>query len=674
MAVNGPWGSGKSTILNFVLYYLQNEFVDSNFIVIRFNPWWFPGREDLTRIIIGLIRVRLGDKGHEDLRSKLADFSELVSKIPIIPGIEAGEFIAEKLRDQPDLASLKDKIDELLRVSNKRILVIVDDIDRLAPDEICDLFRTIKATGNFPNVIYLLAFEIDIVTKSLEKSLFVSGTGKSYLDKIVQVSFTLPKPDKLALQKFLFRKLDEIIAETKEEYFDASYWQNIYLKGLVHFISTPRDVIRLTNALQATYPSVENELNSVDFIATETVRIFLPMLYDKIRDNQDLLTIMASESRQSEAKDKRKDFFDAWLEALSEGYRVPVKNLLAMMFPKFSAAYGGMHYGPEWETTWRKRLRICSRDCFSIYFRFSLGPDFISNAEIKDLLRVTGDQPAFEQALLRYADQIRSDGSSKLRALLERLEDYTKDLAEKDIQPVISTFFDIGDKLMLECDEPRGFFGFGNDIQMGRLIHQLLMRVDEETRFKIVYSAIEDGSAIYIITHETVMWGQEHGKFSSSTPSPKDEQTFSEDHLKEIEDRVLDKIVEAAKDDSLLSVPVPHLVGILYPWSKWAGSDTQVQEWVNEAIKTDRGLVSVLPHYGYIIRGQGLGDVTVKHKYRLDPERLKPFIDPDKIAERLMKMDFSGLNKEQKKAVDQFLHEYMLKKEGKNTDLESWND
>jgi predicted KAP-like P-loop ATPase len=97
MAVNGPWGSGKSTILNFVLYYLQHDFTDPNVVVIRFNPWWFPGREDLTRLLISLIRIRLGDKGHEDLKNKLADFSELVSKIPIIPGIEAGGFIAEKL-------------------------------------------------------------------------------------------------------------------------------------------------------------------------------------------------------------------------------------------------------------------------------------------------------------------------------------------------------------------------------------------------------------------------------------------------------------------------------------------------------------------------------------------------------------------------------------------------
>ena len=148
IAINGPWGSGKSTVLNFILYYLEHDFTDQLVIPIHFNPWWFSGREDLTRLLIGQIRARLGDNDYRELKSKLADFSELVSKIPGVPGRETGEFIAERLRGQTDLVSLKNKIDELLRSSDKCILVVVDDIDRLVPVEISDLFRTIKATGN----------------------------------------------------------------------------------------------------------------------------------------------------------------------------------------------------------------------------------------------------------------------------------------------------------------------------------------------------------------------------------------------------------------------------------------------------------------------------------------------------------------------------------------------
>jgi predicted KAP-like P-loop ATPase len=221
IAINGPWGSGKSTILNFVLYYLENEFADLPVIPIRFNPWWFSGREDLTRLLISQIRSQLGDKDYGELKGKLADYTELVTTIPGVPGKDAGGMIAKILRKRTDLVSLKNKIDNLLRASDNRILVIIDDIDRLAPDEISDLFRTIKATGNFPNVIYLLAFDIGVVVESLEQTFIPDA--QSYLEKIVQVPFNLPLPDKAALRTLLFAQLSEITAGTDEANFDSVY-------------------------------------------------------------------------------------------------------------------------------------------------------------------------------------------------------------------------------------------------------------------------------------------------------------------------------------------------------------------------------------------------------------------------------------------------------------------
>ena len=72
IAVNGPWGSGKSTALNFVLHYLEHEFTEPPVIPIHFTPWWFSGQENLTRLLMGQIRARLGDKDYGELKSKLA--------------------------------------------------------------------------------------------------------------------------------------------------------------------------------------------------------------------------------------------------------------------------------------------------------------------------------------------------------------------------------------------------------------------------------------------------------------------------------------------------------------------------------------------------------------------------------------------------------------------------
>jgi len=672
IAVNGPWGSGKSTALNFVLHYLEHEFTEPPVIPIHFTPWWFSGQENLTRLLMGQIRARLGDKDYGELKSKLADFTDLVTRIPGVPGKDAGEFITDKLRGEPDLVSLKNRIDNLLRSSDNRILVIIDDIDRLAPDEICDLFRTIKATAKFPNVIYLLAFDIEVVVQSLEKT-FISDA-HSYLEKIVQVPFALPLPDKEALRKLLFARLSEITADTDEANFDEKYWVNMYFGGMDHFISTPRHVIRLINVLRATYPSVIGEVNTVDFIAIEAIRVFMPRLYDEMRKNQDLLSGVSTESGRENTVEQRRKIFETWLELLPEEDRDSAKKLLSIIFPRFNSAFGGDNYGSDWLPNWRKQLRVCSPDKFPIYFRFTLGSDSISNAEINALLKVTGDSKAFGESLLVYAGQIRSDGTSKVRAMLEYLQDYTeKDIPEQDIASIISALFNVGDHFLLKCDEHKSFFDISNEIRISRVIYQLLRRVDEVSRFDIVSSAISEGSALAVIVHETVIWGQEHGKFGSEKPSPEGERTFTADHLKVIEGLAVGNINEAAEDGSLISSP--NLVSTLYAWKEWTGSDDEVRKWANNITASDDGLISFVEHFGSVGLSQGLGDLAVRRNYRLDPKWLEPFIDPDAIVERLKGMkDASKFGAEKMQAVSEFLNEYDLRLKGKNPDRKSWED
>lgn len=664
VAINGAWGSGKSTALNFVLHYIENEYVKHPMIPIHFNPWWFSGREDLTRLLIGQIRARLGDKDYGELKGKLADFTDLITRIPGVPGKDAGEFIADKLRGEPDLVSLKNRIDDLLHSSNSKILVVIDDIDRLAPEEICDLFRTIKATGKFPNVIYLLAFDIDVVVHSLERT-FIDN-GHDYLEKIVQVPFALPMPDKVSLRKLLFANLNQLISDTDESSFDTAYWTNIYFGGIDHFIFTPRDVIRLTNVLRATYPCVKNEVNPVDFFAIESIRVFMPKLYDEIRRHQDLLAGAFNDAGNTSTIEQRKKMFDAWLKLIPEDGRDSAIKLLSLVFPKFGSAFGEANYGSDWLQGWRKELRACSPDKFPIYFQFAVSADSISKMEIDAVLDSAGDSRKFGEMLLMHARQIRSDGISKARAILEYLQDYTqKDIPEQNISPIITSLFCIGDQLLLKSDEPQGILDFGNDIRISRLIHQLLQRLSEQTRFEIVFAAIQEGSAISVIVRETAIWGKEHGKFGREKPYPEEKRTFTLEHLNAIESMVVDKIREAAEDGSLISSP--GLIRILYSWIEWAGSDKEVKTFVSNIIATDEGLLSLLVHFGSVRRIQGLGDLAVRKIYRLDPKWLEPFVDPSEVVDRIRKMKSEPeIDPEKMQAVLQFLHEYDLRMEGKN--------
>jgi len=99
MSIYGTWGSGKSTLLKFVEYYLREKPEGEQPIILYFNPWWFSGREDLTRNFFDQLQVVISDKlkGGKELRRKLSKFAKLVSKVPTslipLPGplVEGGK-------------------------------------------------------------------------------------------------------------------------------------------------------------------------------------------------------------------------------------------------------------------------------------------------------------------------------------------------------------------------------------------------------------------------------------------------------------------------------------------------------------------------------------------------------------------------------------------------------
>jgi predicted KAP-like P-loop ATPase len=118
----------------------------------------------------------------------------------------------QKLREK-NLQETKTELAGILKELKKPILVVIDDLDRLTADEVRLIFQLIKANADFPNLVYLTLFQRDIVEENLEKA--TSGTGKDFLEKIVQVGFDVPQVEKGKLQRVLFAKLDKALADPK---------------------------------------------------------------------------------------------------------------------------------------------------------------------------------------------------------------------------------------------------------------------------------------------------------------------------------------------------------------------------------------------------------------------------------------------------------------------------
>lgn len=665
LALYGTWGSGKSTVLSYVRHFLEQRPEAEQPAIVTFNPWWFSGQDNLARAFLGQMQAVLPAKNakFKKLGDLLGDFAEGVGGLIDLSGMtggagsKVGKLIGMITKSKPkDVPALKSEISKILRDAQTRILVIIDDIDRLTPEETRQLFTVIKALADFPNVVYLLAFDREVAAQAIEQQ---SGMpGERYLEKIIQVPFELPPVDRVALRAALFKRLDEILGDTSDGLFDQSYWTNAFHDGIDPLIQVPRDVVRFTNTLAVTYPAVRGEVNPVDFIALEALRVFLSSLYDVIRTNQDKFSGHSRDNRYEGDQRAIAAFHEQWAQALPESLRSSTKALLERIFPKI----GQMGYGADWLTQWRRGLRACHPDVFPTYFRMTVPPGAIRRSDMLALLGLADTPAALGVALVQATSVKRPDGLSKARALLERLMDHVEeDIPDEHIPVFIGVLFDIGDSLVLDSDE-RGSFDFGNESRVTRVVYRLLKRVDRTQRHTLLKPAIGQGRAL----------GVQRYLIAALSDEAKKEAEGGEEAL--VDAATLDDLkacwLEGLRTKVSQSELLAHskLARLLAAWCLW-GDPAEAKTWCEAATSTNDGLVTFLPRFCSHTRLQTMGDWAERLQPRLNPTWLERYLDTTACAQRLTVLQQAGSVPETaREAVDQFLKEFEMLKAGKNPD------
>ena len=188
-----------------------------------------------------------------------------------------------------DLKRRKMAVQKSIEDIDKSIVVVIDDIDRLPPDEIRIVIQVIKAIGDFNRVSYLLAYEPEPVIKSLE----YNGTydGRRYLEKIVLAAYPIPRIGYWHLKGFLRNHLSNMVTNM---HLTISQVDGLLLNdaldstAIVRTLSTPRDVIRLINRLIITAKNTWGEVNFADMLAFETLELKYPKISNAIRNNPEL--------------------------------------------------------------------------------------------------------------------------------------------------------------------------------------------------------------------------------------------------------------------------------------------------------------------------------------------------------------------------------------------------
>lgn len=385
----GAWGDGKTSILNFVE---QSLIRNQSVICIRFNPWRYSGEDELLKGLFFDIASALDTKvltGKQQVSSGVKKFLPAIAEI----------FGAEKLGSYMtgfipnfDLECIKNRIEEILEQNKKRVLILVDDVDRLEKNEIHMLFKTIKVIADFDYISYILAFDKQVVSASLQER-YGSGTGNSgeqFLDKIIQVPLSVPYVEIETLRTLCLNEIDSALQIS-----DISLPRNLLNKFIYGFVkafdfrlSTPRKIKLYGNIINFSLPLLKNEVNTFDLLYVEAIKVFYPKLYESIKNNMALFSGDTSNSTHDDEDTKNyvKKLINEALSDVQDNHKKEVLYLLKELFPALKGYYNNQYFSYDIKKSWVLDKKICSEFHFKRYFTYSITDNDYSDSSINAML------------------------------------------------------------------------------------------------------------------------------------------------------------------------------------------------------------------------------------------------------------------------------------------------
>ncbi|OGK49799.1 hypothetical protein A3A56_03835 [Candidatus Roizmanbacteria bacterium RIFCSPLOWO2_01_FULL_40_32] len=185
--VDAPWGVGKSTFVNFCQEYWEDEYKD-NIIVYVFNPLRYESRENLLeKFIDGFIRVIQKHTFIPELRPVISKYSRFIQSVK---GNIFGFLNIEIAGGNYSVDDAFQDLETILTSLDKKVIVVIDDLDRLNLPAVKDLLFTIKKSFTLPNVSYVLCYDAENINAlEQEKPDFEKVT--EFLEKFVNVKVSL---------------------------------------------------------------------------------------------------------------------------------------------------------------------------------------------------------------------------------------------------------------------------------------------------------------------------------------------------------------------------------------------------------------------------------------------------------------------------------------------------
>lgn len=619
VGIEGNWGSGKSTLIGFILKSLGEITEDSGPIVVEFNPWMVSNTGAIVEALIGQIAASIGkslssEKGFET-GQKLLNYvgvlkhlkylkyvpalswaGHLAEDIPDIArtiattaeqGAEAGQKAIDdfkKLLPSLDMHQKKNEVLVALGELDRPIVVVIDDLDRLPAEEIRAMIQAIKAVADFPRITYLLAYERSVIARALAAN---EKSGLSYLEKIVQVAYPIPPLSQRQLKTFANNKMQILLDNlhiTLRAYEQSRYEEAMSL--LTRLARHPRDIVRVINRLILSLPATFGEVNVADVIVFEALSQRFPALREAIHNHSADFTGHPSRGDLIDEKDafdwgylsapNKEETKQPWLKHLpiDELDQQIAKKACLFLFPTQDKEGGHI--------TYEDSLRIADPDRLARLFSMTSIEEVPEAKEIHEYLR---DPKKLGEAL-------STEDNEELLFLLEWLINYTPSCPNPEVKGCIDKLTEVSLKLTNQC---------GLVDEVAKKFEGLIMRLLhlKTPGYYEYFLSISRNAPLSISERIVLLAAEQQGKWII-----RPENKVSEDHQLISDSALVDQAIQIwservrkiSTQGNLYKEAQLH--SILYRFAQFNNDAyDEVYVAINKMCETDKGLAAFLRYF-----------------------------------------------------------------------------
>lgn len=543
----GRWGSGKTSTLNMVAEAIAQATANKDDAprIVIFSSWGSGSVAQLLgRFCDALQEVNyLGKakKSAKELMGLLDRYGDLLEKISPRIGCAASAVGRLSVRSNSPI-EIKCSIGNVLKKQKRKIVVVIDDIDRLSDEQIRHVFQFVNSVADFPNVIYVLPFDYSVVAAAL--SGVQEANGEAYMHKVIQVPLVLPDPQSDGLLNCLSDGIEGFINQGRDDYSQERLWE-VTNSLIAPRVNTMRDVRRLQNVFRFQSSILGDDLNGIDILGISALIAFDPLLYEWVKGNRQFLLGF----HFGEEPEDRKKAIASSLGRLGRDAE-EVQGMLQCLFPSMCA-----RFGIDEHAAWRER-RVCHEDIFDCYFSCGRANPFPEHS-VSDAL-YEGDI----DFLGRAADLAISSGAFNeyLEEINSRLNGVERGFAAELASMLLSK---LGAAPSLFAE--RGFLAPSLNQRIGFMVNRLLSKIGKERSHDVLSDAIGEMGIDALAAFSRWLNSEElaHGRLAATSLNP-DKQHLTPAGLESVEKIYLARVKKLSGEPNFFMSE--NLMMLVYLW------------------------------------------------------------------------------------------------------------